>query len=386
MGLLYSYFGNRPLHDRICALHVWARDASMLALRSTNTPLPRPEERSVAGFCTTIRVFCAAMVVSFTSSLVGAEADNCSDAVLRVGSYNIRVSHADRKTQNAWEKRKGDLVALMRRIDYDVVGLQESFTEQSAYITNSLPDYALIGSIEGAEESVGVTSPICYRKARLKPMKSGAFWLSKTPDAPGGDVWDAWSGRKVCVWAILKDRVSGKMFCFMNTHTDHKGKVARLEGTKLIMRRMADIVPAGTPVVFTGDHNCRETEAPSQAVMKVLKNALYVAETPPVGPWRTFSGWKWREKEYPAVDAIKLPANIRNSRKGSPDADMDKDGRHKWEDCGARIDYVYVSDGVKVKSYATRADTRPGTKLYPSDHFPLVATIELPMTRKEKVK
>ena len=29
MGLLYSYFGNRPLHDRICALHVWARDASM---------------------------------------------------------------------------------------------------------------------------------------------------------------------------------------------------------------------------------------------------------------------------------------------------------------------------------------------------------------------
>ena len=47
------------------------------------------------------------------------------------------------------------------------------------------------------------------------------------------------------------------------------------------------------------------------------------------------------------------------------------------EPYGPRIDYIYVSDGVKVKSYATRADARPGTKLYPSDHFPITAVIEL---------
>lgn len=312
---------------------------------------------------------------------MAADTGSRSHAALRIGSYNIRVSLADKKTENAWDKRKGDLVALMRRIDYDVVGLQESFTEQSAYVTNFLPGYALIGSIEGAEKNVGVTSPICYRKKRLKLVNNGAFWLSKTPDAPGGDAWDAWSGRKVCVWALLKDLVTGEVFCFMNTHTDHKGKIARLEGIKLIMRRMADIVPEGTPVVFTGDHNCRETEEPSQVVMKTLKNALYASETPPVGPWRTFSGWKWREKEYPAVDALRLPVDIRNARKGSPDADRDEDGEHKWEDCGARIDYVYVSNGVKVKSYTTCDDTRPGTKLYPSDHFPLVAEIEFSKTR-----
>ena len=40
MSLLYPYFDNFPLYDRICALHVWARDASVLALRSTNTPSP----------------------------------------------------------------------------------------------------------------------------------------------------------------------------------------------------------------------------------------------------------------------------------------------------------------------------------------------------------
>ena len=144
----------------------------------------------------------------------------------------------------------------------------------------------------------------------------------------------------------------------------------------LIIERMKEF-GAGCPIVFTGDHNCRETEAPAQAVSKLLLNALYLSETPPAGPWRTFSGWKWRDREYPAVDALKLPENVRNARKGSPDAEKDKNGGYVWEDCGARIDYIYVSPGVRVLDYATRADPRPGEKLYPSDHFPVVSTIVL---------
>ena len=68
---------------------------------------------------------------------------------------------------------------------------------------------------------------------------------------------------------------------------------------------------------------------------------------------------------------------MRNARKGSPDADKTKNGGHVWEDCGARIDYLYVSDNIKVKSYATHGDSRPNAKLYPSDHFPITAVIEL---------
>ena len=173
----------------------------------------------------------------------------------------------------------------------------------------------------------------------------------------------------------MKDRRTGSSFCFANTHTDHISELARKEGMLLIIRRMREFAPAGTPVVFTGDHNCRETEAPSIAVSKLLKNALYISETPPAGAWRSFSGWEWRDREYSAVDALKLPLNVRNARKGSPDATK-KNGKHVWEDCGGRIDYIYVSDGVKVKSYATHTDARPGKKLYPSDHFPLSAVVQ----------
>ena len=46
-------------------------------------------------------------------------------------------------------------------------------------------------------------------------------------------------------------------------------------------------------------------------------------------------------------------------------------------DAAAR-DYIYVSSDVRVKSYVCHAEPRPGTKLYPADHFLVTAKIELP--------
>lgn len=46
-------------------------------------------------------------------------------------------------------------------------------------------------------------------------------------------------------------------------------------------------------------------------------------------------------------------------------------------DVGPRLDYIYVSPGVRVKDYRTVSTPRPGKKLYPSDHFPVTATVEL---------
>ncbi len=304
----------------------------------------------------------------------GTQAAEPAVATLRVGSYNIRTPGADLGTPNAWDERKADMVDLMRKIDFDVVGLQEVCPNQAAYITNALPQYRMVGEYRNADRISGEASPVCYRADRFELLKSGTFWLSETPDVPGVKGWGAACPR-VCSWALLKDRRTGSSFCFANTHTDHISELARKEGMLLIIRRMREFAPAGTPVVFTGDHNCRETEAPAIAVSKLLKNALYISETPPKGSWRTFSGWSWRDKEYSTVDALKRPENIRNARKGSPDATK-KNGKHRWEDCGARIDYIYVSEGTRVLSYVTHDDARPGTQLYPSDHFPLSAVIQ----------
>ena len=278
-------------------------------------------------------------------------------------------------TPNAWEVRKDDLVDLMRRLDIDVGGLQEVNPGQLSFLRERLPEFEFVGEHRGADRVSGEASPVFFRRDRFEAEKSGTFWLSETPDVPGLKGWGAACPR-ICSYLVLRDRSTGRRFCFANTHTDHKSELAREKGMLLVIERMKRF-GAGAPIVFTGDHNCRETEAPAQAVSKLLKNALYESETSPKGSWRTFTGWSWRDSEYSIADAIKLPPHVRNARKGSPDAEKDRNGGYVWEDCGARIDYIYVSPGVRVLDYATVADPRPGEKLYPSDHFPIVATVEL---------
>ncbi len=320
----------------------------------------------------------AALVVlgAFAGNGIPPASDGASPTSVRVGTYNIRLQRGDTGTPNDWDARKADMVDLIRRLDMDVFGLQEVCPGQADYLTKSLPQYVMSGVHREDGKRKGEASPVFYRKDRFDAVKSGTFWLSETPDVPGSKSWQTACPR-VCSWILLKDRRTGKAFCFANTHADHVSKLARKEGMLLITRRMREFAPPGTPVVFTGDHNCRETEEAAAAVSKFLKNAMYLSETPPAGPWRTLTCWKWRDREYPAADVLKLPPHVRNARKGSPDADKATNGGHEWKDFGMRIDYIYVSDGVKVKSYCTRADARPGTHLYPSDHFPVVAEIKL---------
>lgn len=288
-------------------------------------------------------------------------ADRCAPT-LRVGTYNIRLATGDAGTPNAWTNRCGDVVALIRKLRLDAFGLQEVRPEQAEFLRKALDEFEFVGEHREADRKSGEASPVFYRKSRFRHEKAGTFWLSETPDVPGRKGWGAACPR-VCSYLILRDTASGRRLCFANVHTDHVSALARKNGMMLVIRRMKEFGD-GAPIVFVGDHNCNETEAPALAVAAVLRDAVHVSETPPRGAWRTFNGWRWREKEISAVEALKLPSEVRNSRKGSP--------------CGSRIDYVYVSPGIRVLDCVTVDETRPGTRLYPSDHFPVVATIALP--------
>ncbi len=292
------------------------------------------------------------------------------DRSLRVGSYNVRCPVDS--SEKAWDARKEDLVALLGSLDLDVFGLQETVQKQNIFITNALPQYAMVGDFRDADRVSGEASGVYYRKDRFTLLKSDTFWLSETPHTPGSKGWGA-AFPRVCTWALLADRRSGRAILFANTHTDHISALARKKGLELILQNLAGLADKNTPVILTGDHNCRESEEPAKAVAKVMKNAILATETPPEGPWRTFNGWEWKEQEVSAVEALAATPKARNARKGSPDG-----GDKGWEYYGPRIDYIYVSPDVRVKSYTTRADPRPGKKVYPSDHFPVAAVVELP--------
>lgn len=302
------------------------------------------------------------MIVFIASVLVNAFGGEISQDLpkYRVGTYNIRLSaaSADKGTPNSWAARKAPLASLISKMNLDVFGLQEVRPDQMKFLKTNLPEYEFVGDFRNADKKTGEASPVVYRKSRFIAERKGTFWLSETPDVPGVKGWGAACPR-VCSYVILKDKLSSARFCFANAHTDHVSAMAREKGMLLIVERMKSL-GAGLPIVFTGDHNCRETESPAKAVSAILNDAVRSTITPPVGPWRTFNAWKWKEKELSAQDAVKLSAE-------ELPAGLD----------GARIDYIYVSRDVKVLDYTVRNDTRPGTVYYPSDHFPVVSTIML---------
>lgn len=253
-----------------------------------------------------------------------------------VASYNIRYDNPEDGV-NAWPKRKEWVKELVRFYDWDIFGTQEGKRHQITQLAE-MNEYAFVGSGRDDGKEAGEHSAIFYRKDRFELLANGDFWFSETPDTPSFG-WDATSHKRICSWAKLKDKNSGKQFLFFSAHFDHRGKVARVESAKLMLRKIEEIAQ-GVPTIFVGDLN----SMPDSEVVKILdaklSDSYNVTTQPPYGPVGTANGFNW---ERPLVD---------------------------------RIDYIYVTPGIKVLKYGSLCDSKD--KRYPSDHLPIMSEVVLP--------
>ena len=257
-----------------------------------------------------------------------------ADTALRIMSFNIRLP-AESDGVDYWETRKPLAVRMLREQQPDVIGLQELVRAQADYLARELPQYAWFGrgrEADGGGEHMGVF----YRKDRLKVIESGDFWLSDTPDVAGSITWGHPHPRMV-TWALFEQRSDGRRFYLFNTHLPYRDEdeAARLKGAQAIARHLATL-PDDVPVVLTGDFNT----TPDSDAHAVLAGTLQDA-------WTT----------APRVEGIDATFHGFTGK-----ADR-------------RIDWIFVR-GAQLESI-TSVTTRWNNR-YPSDHFPLVATLPLP--------
>ena len=249
----------------------------------------------------------------------------------RIASFNIRLP-AD-KAPNAWTCRVDRVRALIQRRGFDLMGLQEATSNQ---VDDLLTEgWAYVGAGREDGKRGGEASCIFYKKERFEMRDSGTFWLSETPEVPGSKSWETACPR-VCTWGRLTDRKTGREFVYFNTHLDHMSAAARENGMALILKRMPQLAQ-GRPVFFSGDMNAIPDTPPIRLATAMLRDSAALSRTPHKGPVETFNGFKFDEK--PKV----------------------------------RIDYIFVSAGIDVKTHATLDDSQD--KLYPSDHFPVAADV-----------
>ena len=247
-----------------------------------------------------------------------------------IATYNIRYNNPG-DSLNAWSHRKENVKALIRFHEFDIFGTQEGLIDQMNGISE-MEAYARTGHGRDDGKEAGEHSAIFYKKDRFKLIESGDFWLSETPEKPGKG-WDAKCCNRICSWGKFQDIQTKKIFYFFSVHFDHQGIVARKESGKLMVKKIQEIAK-NAPVICVGDFNSTPETEQIQAMQTILNDSYKVTQNHPYGPVGTFNAFKFN-------------------------APM----KH-------RIDYIFVSKGIKVLKYGVLTDAKD--QRYPSDHQPVM--------------
>ena len=298
------------------------------------------------------------LMICLSALLLGGGADLLSarGRELVAGSYNIRCD-TPVDGDNAWPYRKERVEALIRFYGFDVLGVQEAKPSQMSDL-HTMPGFASVGvgrdggdrgeysaifyrtdrlRDDGAEK--GEFMAVYYLRDRFELLDSGTFWLSETPDTVSKG-WDAALNR-ICTWAKMKERRTGRVFYFFNTHFDHVGREARLRSAELLAGRIRAVAGDKYPVLCTGDFNAHAESEPVAVMKTVLRDAREASQTPAYGPSFSYAGFP-----------VQVSEKLRNR---------------------TPIDYLFVSGRVRVLTCGLLSDS--DGRNHPSDHFPLRAVI-----------
>ena len=281
------------------------------------------------------KIFIAAVFLLSSNSFAS------EPGVIRVLSFNLRYINAADSGERSWEARRDAVATLISEDSPDLIGIQEGLRPMLDDLHERNPGFIEIGVAREDGVAKGELSAIFAKASRFSVLKTGTFWLSDTPGTPGSATWENQVPR-ICTWARLYDRNAGRELVFFNSHFDHRSDQARIKGTRLILKRMADIT-GNAPVIFTGDFNARPQHPLHEAIRKSPKQLRDV----------------WLEQNPDTLPAESGTVHGFGGRKDGP-----------------RIDFIYASDAFRCIAASILHD--PVNGRYPSDHYPVRATIAYP--------
>ena len=239
---------------------------------------------------------------------------------MRVMTFNIRNGLAN-DGANSWAHRKHLTAQVIRDSNCDIIGLQEVYDFQLAYLLEELPDYTCysIGREDGVDQ--GEHCSILWRKEKFQSTKAGTFWLSDAPDVPNSMTWENRNTR-ICSWVEFEGG-----FRFYNTHWDHESQLAREKSAELLLT----VLPSANWLLL-GDFNA-EPDSTELATLGLKTN--FISRDSPTGTFHNFEG-----------------------------------GNH-----GDRIDHLFTAPGLKAT--LKEVILAHYGDLYPSDHYPVVFEVTL---------
>jgi endonuclease/exonuclease/phosphatase family metal-dependent hydrolase len=260
-------------------------------------------------------------------------------------TFNVRGSfHED--GANDWPLRRDLNAATLHKYAPDIIGFQEAQSGNLETYEQALSEYDVeLGLISIRQEANYHRVPIYWKRDRFSKVDSGGFYLSETPEE-----WSlSWGSTLVraATWVILREQASGIEFLMLNTHFPHEQEtdLARTESARLIVENIREISgdAAVLPSIVTADFNAVPTSDAYQVFMLAGFTDSYTAagKSEPV---ITFHGFKGADFRYTDL----------------------------------RIDWILTKDGARTfKALDCRVLTDEAQPVYPSDHYPVLAELEL---------
>jgi endonuclease/exonuclease/phosphatase family metal-dependent hydrolase len=273
-------------------------------------------------------------------------------SLLRVMTLNIQGTWPS-EGPNRWANRAPLSLNAIERHAPDLFGLQEAQVGNLEYFRQNLQGYAWTNGNCYGDNPPNEYTPIYWKVDRFDLLGYGEFWFSPTPETPSvGYGVDYPLGAS---WVKLLDRTTGRPLIHVNTHFEDgpAGAESRRNAARILIERMRVIGGDDLPVIATGDFNWNPGGEAHRLFLEAGYVDTFLAAGHADGAVSTFHGF-----EGQAYDARRYSGGANTF----------------W-----RIDWVLVrpaaAPGARVASCRVVTDSEPSC--YPSDHYPVIAEIDL---------
>lgn len=258
--------------------------------------------------------------------------------LLKIMTFNLRCDFP-LDFRNRWSNRKHITYDIFNKYKCDIIGIQESTENMYNDIRKNIINYNIVGIPRSKKILAERNDILISRKYNI--CESKTFWLSDTPDVIGSSKWFSLFPR-ICTTAVIEITNEIKIrVC--NSHLDCFTQKAREYELKKLMEVIEkEQEKEELPIIIMGDFN----SSPDSRLIKNLSNGVYGT------------------KKVTAVQEFDKGLYTNSTM-----------SMFKGKERGLHIDYIFISEEFKVNSVEIIKYNDNGR--YPSDHYPLIADIQL---------
>lgn len=256
---------------------------------------------------------------------------------IRLMSSNIRYDNPN-DGDRSWQYRRDALLKSIHDFSPLILATQERREPQLRNLQEGLTHLVLA---DKHREWIAERMYPClfYHPAHIEPSDSGDIWLSETPQVPGSKSFDS-AFPRLLTWLRGRFIKNGAPFLAANVHLDHLEPHTRARQVQVLIQELTPLLNKEDAFILMGDFN----ESPDDEVRSLLRESfedLY-------DPWFILD----KNEEVSHHD---LHGNTKT---------------------GSRIDWILVNR--KFKPFDIYLDKHNFKGIYPSDHFPVKAILNLP--------